>query len=616
MSKYITKFFRLSNDVFREGVCGHNIDDPLSRVVFGRSYAKGLDETWGECSVRVIEGCMSILLTHCHNNNLWFDDGKWNGVAENMVRGMIDGKWCPAGRHLSNMGTDLVTDGGALYYNNCSAITTRDGLTDSALTMYEFMYGQAGVGFDTLWEGGELYGISEEDMSHIVVDDGMTIVRDVLSAYEYGLPLMVYGGFANGRLEMLYKRLVGYCEAYVRGEVGRSRLIVDVMNSIGVFISGDSVRSGAQIALGSPYDDEFINLKNYECVDDRSDIGWASNNSVVFDDPDDFLMIPKIADLIENYGEPGIINGINCREFGRLGRETETIEIDDEVLTLGMSENVWLTNPCGEISLQPYELCNLVTTVPIRCESFNEWYDMVRLATLYSSIASLGMTDNYESNKVIARNRKIGVSIAGMAEWFDSCHTSQVIGGLKKGYGIVRETNARFARSMGIPIAKKVTCIKPDGNLSLLLGVTPGIHWPPFRDYCIRRIRIGKKEPIVRTLNDIPYEESETNSDQWVFEFPYRHSDKVRSVKDLSIWEQLRYNEIVQRFWADNNVSFTGRFIKGVDNLENIISVCVPWIKTISFLEQDDEELKKKYAQLPYEEIDEVEWTKRMMDLL
>jgi hypothetical protein len=162
---------------------------------------------------------------------------------------------------------------------------------------------------------------------------------------------------------------------------------------------------------------------------------------------------------------------------------------------------------------------------------------------------------------------------------------------------------------MGIPIAKKVTCIKPDGNTSLLLGTTPGIHYPPFKDYCIRRVGIRKNDPVVRYIKDnynVEYEDAEFDSSQYIFSFPYKYKDNIRSVHELTIWEQLTNNMIVQKFWADNNVSFTGRFHKyEEDSLEHAVSMSIPFIKSISLLKQDDTELKKKYRQLPYESISE-----------
>ena len=60
---------------------------------------------------------------------------------------------------------------------------------------------------------------------------------------------------------------------------------------------------------------------------------------------------------------------------------------------------------------------------------------------------------------------------------------------------VVKEENARVAQAIGINKAARTTCVKPAGTTSLALGTSSGIHaW--HNDYYIRRIRVGKNEPI------------------------------------------------------------------------------------------------------------------------
>ena len=60
---------------------------------------------------------------------------------------------------------------------------------------------------------------------------------------------------------------------------------------------------------------------------------------------------------------------------------------------------------------------------------------------------------------------------------------------------VVKEENARVAQLIGINKAARTTCVKPAGTTSLALGTSSGIHaW--HNDYYIRRIRVGKNEPI------------------------------------------------------------------------------------------------------------------------
>jgi hypothetical protein len=161
-----------------------------------------------------------------------------------------------------------------------------------------------------------------------------------------------------------------------------------------------------------------------------------------------------------------------------------------------------------------------------------------------------------------------------------------------------------------------VTCIKPEGTLGLISGTTPGIHYP-IGHHMIRRIRIRKSAKVAKDLiaNGVPHEEDIYDDTSYVFEFPMKIGENVRTVDKVDIIEQLMVNKTVQTFWADNNVSFTGYFEKG-RNISNIIGLTLPYIKTMSLLPvsygTSDEE---PYEQMPYENITEQEYKDRLADL-
>jgi hypothetical protein len=133
----------------------------------------------------------------------------------------------------------------------------------------------------------------------------------------------------------------------------------------------------------------------------------------------------------------------------------------------------------------------------------------------------------------------------------------------------------------------------------------------------IRRIRIRKSAKVAKDLiaNGVPHEEDIYDDTSYVFEFPMKIGENVRTVDKVDIIEQLMVNKTVQTFWADNNVSFTGYFEKG-RNISNIIGLTLPYIKTMSLLPvsygTSDEE---PYEQMPYENITEQEYKDRLADL-
>ena len=71
---------------------------------------------------------------------------------------------------------------------------------------------------------------------------------------------------------------------------------------------------------------------------------------------------------------------------------------------------------------------------------------------------------------------------------------------LKEAAKIAVEENARLAEVIGINKAARVTCVKPSGTTSLVLGTSSGIHaWHD--DFYLRRIRIGKNEALYTHLS-------------------------------------------------------------------------------------------------------------------
>ncbi len=61
--------------------------------------------------------------------------------------------------------------------------------------------------------------------------------------------------------------------------------------------------------------------------------------------------------------------------------------------------------------------------------------------------------------------------------------------------------NSRISKLIGVKEAARVTCVKPAGTTSLVLGTSSGIHaWHD--KYYIRRIRVGKNEAIYGYLSE------------------------------------------------------------------------------------------------------------------
>jgi hypothetical protein len=163
-----------------------------------------------------------------------------------------------------------------------------------------------------------------------------------------------------------------------------------------------------------------------------------------------------------------------------------------------------------------------------------------------------------------------------------------------------------------IPKSIKITSVKPSGSVSLLPGVSPGIHYP-HSEYYIRRVRIASNSPLVEPMIKAGYhvETSVYGSNQEekdktsIINFPVWERNFVRRKEDVSIWEQVKNAVDFQRFWADNNVSITVTFKPEEQNqIASVLEAYEDTLKAISFLPLNEH----GYEQAPYTEITKEEY--------
>jgi ribonucleoside-diphosphate reductase alpha chain len=624
----------------------------LGNFVFRRTYCRG-DEDLADVAIRVTEGSISIRKQHYLMNSLRWVDSEWTKFAHDMAISLFKMEWLPPGRGLWMMGTDFVYERGSMALNNCSATDTLDDLVHSAEWTMDALMNGVGVGFSTNWRG-EATAPDKKDFETVVIPDSREgwveslialmcsyidspkygknkfPVFDYSSIREKGMPIKGFGGQSSGPdpLIKMHKRIESFLDAFCAGELvvpatektdwaeatpevrkpySHTRLIADIFNSIGACVVAGNVRRSAEIALGDVNDPDFLDLKNYTKNPERMELGWMSNNSVSLkpdDGFDDFSYIPDMAKRIVDNGEPGMINLYNMQKYGRYGKE--------------MPDDPSLCNPCGEIHLENFELCNLSEVFPHRCEGLEVFNQSLLYATFYSTSVSLLPTHRPETNAVIAKNRRIGVSISGIAQWASgACPESwglmnytRMTRVLREGYTIVRNENTRLAKGAGVPASVRVTTIKPSGSISLLAGATPGVHYPVSR-YAIRRVRIGNDSPLIPALiaAKIPHEPDTYSDNTLVFEFAIYHGI-VRPVEEVSPWEQFSLVAMLQRCWADNMVSATVYFDKEKDaqDVEKMLAMFIPVLKSVSMLPHSGH----GYAQAPYEPITIEQYEERL----
>lgn len=386
------------------------------------------------------------------------------------------------------------------------------------------------------------------------------------------------------------------------------RFIADLFNSIASCICAGNVRRSSQILIGDVSNEKdcqtFINLKNFEVNPERSPFSWNSNNTVRFTCNEDFeKWIPILTPLIKQNGEPGILNLIN---FGKYGRFADTSRPYDDAT---------LINPCGEINLCSYEPCTLSIICPYNCRTDmsvenspldeDKLFRAAEFATFYASTVTLISSHWAESNAIIAKNRRIGVDMSGVTNIYENYGQNFLITMARKLYHHVDDINKEFTEKAGVRRSIRITTIKPNGTSSLIAELNPGIHFALMK-YCIRRINVSSDSPLINAFQNAGYsiEDSLYTPNTKVICIPL-YSGNGREAEQVSVFEQFGLLMSMQRHWADNSISDTITFNKETEgsNIDNAISMFIPYLKTVSLLGKESSGSISGYKQLPYEKI-------------
>lgn len=353
------------------------------------------------------------------------------------------------------------------------------------------------------------------------------------------------------------------------------------------FIAGDGilVHNSAEIALGDSTDLDFI-----LCKQDQEKLyshRWASNNSVFAVKGLDYSFI---ADQITVNGEPGVFWLENARAYSRMGDAPDYKD-----------KKAAGVNPCGEQTLESFELCCLVETFPSMHGSYEEFQETLKYAYLYAKSVTLVNTHWKETNAVMLKNRRMGISQTGIIEAFIKHGRRTMINWCDKGYNYLRSLDETYSDWLCVPKSIKITTVKPSGTVSLLPGVTPGIHYP-HSEYYIRRIRISKNSDLIEKIRNAGYyiEDDLYSENSYVVEFPIHEKYFDRSKNDISIWEQAENAAAYQKYWSDNQVSITITFKKHeAKEIKHVLECFEDKLKSASFLPIKEH----GYKQAPYEEI-------------
>lgn len=601
----------------------------LGELTFIRTYSRvkenGNKEKWWEVCKRVIEGMYSIQKDYVRANRLPWNDRKGQASAQEAYERMFAFKWTPPGRGLWMMGTEFVMRGenGGAALQNCAFVSTADidkndpGFVFSWV-MDALMLG-VGVGWDTKGKHKEIeihipeyvqgndfvipdsregWAESVRLLINCYLKPGQKDIRlDYSQIRPYGALIKGFGGTASGPDPLINIHLkIRELFSKDRGQKLGSRMIADIMNLIGTCVVAGNVRRSAEIGLGDPDDEDFINLKNADYFPERNSYdpknpgwGWMSNNTLSVKVGQDYS---KFTDLISDNGEPGFIWMDLARSHGRLLDPANNKD-----------RRVAGINPCAEQTLESFECCTLVEVHINRAESKEDFLRTLKFAYLYGKTITLLSTHWDRTNAVMQRNRRIGASVTGMAGFYDTHGLPELRKWWAEGYEEIQSRDKQYSEWLGVRESVKTTSVKPSGTVSLMSGATPGVHWPPGGKHYLRAIRFAANDALVPQFMLAGYtvEEDVVSKNTVVVYFPIK--TEVRGEKEVSIFEKINLASEAQRHWADNSVSATISFDKKLEaeHIPTVLNMYEGKLKTISFLPMGND----VYQQQPYTEISE-----------
>jgi len=341
----------------------------------------------------------------------------------------------------------------------------------------------------------------------------------------------------------------------------RRQEIRDILNLMGTILSS---RRSAEISL-----EDAEALEAHEFADCKrkgfsSSVQWfrcQSNNSLVFNKKPSELDLERFFLYVlssEGGAEPGLMNMEEARRRAAYCSGT---------------------NPCGEILLPDMGFCNLVEINLNAFDSFEELKEAAKIIARANYRQScVNLEDEilqhgwHENNQAL---HLCGVSVTGIVQ---SSITDEEIADLRQH---VHDAVDELAAEANLPNARLVTCVKPSGTLSKVMGCSEGIH-RPISKYILNYIQFSKHSPLVPLLIASGFAEKAHpfDKDSVLIGFPISWEEV--EFKDLLVTKDGSYyldNESAvdqlnrymrwNKLWSDHNSSITVTYLD--DEIPSII---------------------------------------------
>lgn len=288
-----------------------------------------------------------------------------------------------------------------------------------------------------------------------------------------GARLVTAGGKAPGPepLKLCVAHIQAILDRKQDGDKLTSLECHDILCHIANSVLAGGIRRSAMICLFDMNDEEMITCKYGNWYELNEQRGRANNSAVLVRgevSEQQFFDLWQRVELSKS-GEPGIY-WTNDRDWG--------------------------TNPCCEIGLRPFQFCNLCEVNVSDVYDQDELRQRVAIAAFFGTLQA-GFTDfHYLRNRwklSTERDALLGIGMTGIG-------SGAVLNlDLTEVAEYAKDMNRLVAEQIGINPASRVTCVKPSGTTSCVLGTSSGIHaW--HAPFYLRTLRFGKTEDVAKYL--------------------------------------------------------------------------------------------------------------------
>lgn len=354
---------------------------------------------------------------------------------------------------------------------------------------------------------------------------------------------------ALDKIDMLWSRA-----CYVDASLSSIDAFDATMHLADAVLSG-GVRRSATIAIFSIDDKEMLSSKTGNWFIDNPQRGRA-NISAMCTPSTTKAEYDELFKATQEYGEPGFIFSSSTEHINNpcveitmcpllITRDGQTVE--EYTLDLIDPSRRDHHEAQGFKFYSGWQMCNLTTVNAARCETDHDFLAAVRSATIlgthqarFTHFPYLGSI----TERIVARESLLGVSITGILSR-DELPLAQAS-------KLAVQTNAEYALRLNIPQASRVTCVKPEGTASLVLGTSAGIH-PYHAPQYIRRVQAQPDEDCyVRYAEANPSHcvDSVWGENLKVIEFACVAPPSATVKDDLSALEHLEIAKKVNTEWV------------------------------------------------------------------